>query len=127
LFNKCFSVSIPYLFFSIFPKLKNWNIEYTGYLQTDGYPGYNAVCKKNGNIQLGCWDHARRKFKDAQAAQPKPKKGKTLKISKADRMLSHINQLYRVERQKKPYPLMKSISNANKEACLYSIRSKVSD
>ena len=75
---------------------------YTGYLQTDGYPGYNAVCKKNGNIQLGCWDHARRKFKDAQSAQPKPKKGKAKKISKADRMLSHINQLYIIERQIKP-------------------------
>lgn len=72
---------------------------YTGYLQTDGYSGYNAVCNKNGNIQLGCWDHARRKFKDAQNAQPKPKKGKTNKISKADRMLSHINQLYMIERQ----------------------------
>ena len=72
---------------------------FTGYLQTDGYPGYNAVCKKNGNIQLGCWDHARRKFKDAQSAQPKPKKGKAKKISKADRMLSHINQLYIIERQ----------------------------
>jgi len=72
---------------------------YTGYLQTDGYSGYNAVCTRNGNIQLGCWDHARRKFKDAQNAQPKPKKGKTKKISKADRMLSHINQLYIIERQ----------------------------
>lgn len=72
---------------------------YTGYLQTDGYSGYNAVCKKNGNIQLGCWDHARRKFKDAQNAQPKPKKGKTKKISKADRMLSHINRLYMIERE----------------------------
>ena len=39
---------------------------FTGYLQTDGYTGYNAVCAKNGNTQLGCWDHARRKFKDAQ-------------------------------------------------------------
>jgi len=72
---------------------------YTGYLQTDGYSGYNAVCTRNGNIQLGCWDHARRKFKDAQNAQPKPKKGKTKKISKADRMLSHINHLYIIERQ----------------------------
>ena len=72
---------------------------YTGYLQTDGYSGYNAVCNKNGTIQLGCWDHARRKFKEAQNAQPKPKKGTTKKISKADRMLSHINQLYIIERQ----------------------------
>jgi len=72
---------------------------FTGYLQTDGYTGYNAVCAKNGNIQLGCWDHARRKFKDAQDAQPKPKKGKAKKITKADRILSHINSLYMIERQ----------------------------
>ena len=30
---------------------------FTGYLQTDGYSGYNAVCQKNGIIQLGCWDN----------------------------------------------------------------------
>jgi transposase len=28
-----------------------------GYLQTDGYTGYNAVCKKNNLTSLGCWDH----------------------------------------------------------------------
>jgi transposase len=72
---------------------------FTGYLQTDGYAGYNAVCKKNGNSQLGCWDHARRKFKEAQDAQPKPKKGKAKKITQADKMLSHINALYMIERQ----------------------------
>jgi len=72
---------------------------FTGYLQTDGYTGYNAVCRKNGNTQLGCWDHARRKFKDAQNAQPKPKKGKDKKPSKADRVISFINKLYMIERQ----------------------------
>jgi transposase len=72
---------------------------FTGYLQTDGYSGYNAVCQKNGCTQLGCWDHARRKFKDAQNAQPKIKKGKVKKPSKADRVLSYINKLYMIERQ----------------------------
>ncbi|NOQ77290.1 MAG: IS66 family transposase [Methylococcaceae bacterium] len=72
---------------------------FTGYLQTDGYTGYNAVCAKNGCTQLGCWDHARRKFKDAQDAQPRPKKGKVKKITKADRILNHINTLYLIERQ----------------------------
>lgn len=81
---------------------------FTGYLQTDGYAGYNAVCAKNGNIQLGCWDHARRKFKEAQSAQPKPKKGKVKKTTKADRMLSDINSLYRIERQ------IKDLSNDEK-------------
>jgi len=76
---------------------------YTGYLQTDGYSGYNAVCKKNGNIQVGCWDHARRKFKEAQAAQPKPKKGKQRTPTKADRALGFINRLYMIERHIKAF------------------------
>lgn len=70
-----------------------------GYLQTDGYAGYNAACIANNIIHLGCWDHARRKFKDAQDAQPKPKKGKPHKASKADHILGLINTLYVIERQ----------------------------
>lgn len=70
---------------------------FSGYLQTDGYAGYNAACKKYGLIQLGCWDHVRRKFIEAQKAQPK-KKGKNNTPSKADMALSYINKLYRIER-----------------------------
>lgn len=72
---------------------------FQGYLQTDGYSGYNAACLANNITQLGCWDHARRKFKDAQDAQPKPKKGKPHKASKADHILGLINTLYVIERQ----------------------------
>jgi hypothetical protein len=74
-----------------------------GYLQTDGYAGYNAVCINNNITQLGCWDHARRKFKDAQDAQPKPKKGKPHKASKADHILDFINTLYMIEREIKTF------------------------
>jgi len=35
---------------------------YRGYVQTDGYKGYEKVGKKPGIILLGCWSHARRKF-----------------------------------------------------------------
>lgn len=72
---------------------------FQGYLQTDGYAGYNAACLLNNITQLGCWDHARRKFKEAQDAQPKPKPGKPHKASKADHLLSLINTLYVIERQ----------------------------
>ena len=72
---------------------------FQGYLQTDGYAGYNAACLINNITQLGCWDHARRKFKEAQDAQPKPRKGKPHKASKADHILSLINTLYMIERQ----------------------------
>ncbi|MDV6254383.1 IS66 family transposase [Vibrio sp. EA2] len=69
---------------------------FDGYLQTDGYAGYNAACKKYGLTHVGCMDHARRMFVDAQKAQPR---GKNVKVSKADIALNTINKLYRVERQ----------------------------
>ena len=71
--------------------------DFSGYLQTDGYAGYNAVCKQNNATSVGCWDHARRKFKDAQTVQPKKKKDQ--KPSKADVALAHINKLYLIERE----------------------------
>jgi len=40
---------------------------------------------------VGCWAHARRKFKDAQTAQPNGKTGK------ADMALSMIQKFYRIE------------------------------
>lgn len=67
-----------------------------GYLQTDGYAGYNEVCRQNSLTHLGCMDHARRKFIEAQKAQPK---GKKIKTTKADMALSYINKLYRIERE----------------------------
>jgi transposase len=66
------------------------------YLQTDGYAGYSAACKQYKLISVGCWDHARRKFKEAQTAQPK---GAKVKTSKADMALSLINKLYLIERK----------------------------
>jgi len=35
---------------------------YEGYLQTDGYDGYNLVVKTGKIIHLACWSHVRRKF-----------------------------------------------------------------
>ena len=58
----------------------------------DGYEGYEPVCVANGIVRLGCWAHARRGFVDAQRQQVKGKTGK------ADKALSMINALYRIER-----------------------------
>ena len=71
--------------------------DYHGYLQTDGYAAYNEVCKQNGITQLGCWDHCRRKFKEAQQSEPK-KKASTAP-SKAVIALNLIAKLYAVEAQ----------------------------
>ena len=68
---------------------------YEGYLQSDGYAGYDAASTKLKLIQLGCWDHCQRKFKEAQAAQP----GKTQGRTKADIALDKIGKLYRIERE----------------------------
>jgi transposase len=67
---------------------------FKGYLQTDGYDGYNAVVAANGLIHLGCMAHARRRFSDAVKAQ-----GRNKKRGKAHRGLSLIRKLYRIERQ----------------------------
>ena len=43
--------------------------EYKGFLQSDGYAGYNAPGRLNGIVHVGCLAHARRKFFDAVKAQ----------------------------------------------------------
>jgi len=68
--------------------------DFSGYLQTDGYAGYNAVVAVNGLIHVGCMAHARRKFSEAVKAQ-----GKNKKRGKAHRGVAVIQKLYRVEKQ----------------------------
>ncbi len=38
---------------------------FRGYLQTDGYSGYHAICARDGVSGVGCMAHGRRKFVDA--------------------------------------------------------------
>ena len=70
---------------------------FTGrYVQTDGYSGYDKPCAAKNLVHLGCMDHGRRKVVEAIKTQPKPGKGKP---SVAMVLLSHIDSLYRLERQ----------------------------
>ncbi|MEX1221721.1 MAG: IS66 family transposase [Idiomarina sp.] len=74
-----------------------------GCLQTDGYAGYNAVVKQQGLTHIGCWDHARRKFEEAEKAasgtnKKHRSKASTAAPSKARVGLSLINKLYVIER-----------------------------
>ena len=64
---------------------------YSGYLHVDGYVGY----EQTQATLVGCWAHARRKFKEAEIAQPKGK------VGKANWALNHIQKLYRIETQVK--------------------------
>ena len=65
---------------------------YSGYLQTDGYEGYDAAVKElPGIVHVGCFAHARRKFfeaakvnKDARSAQEG---------------IKHIRNLYDIENE----------------------------
>jgi transposase len=68
--------------------------DFSGYLQTDGYDGYNAIVAANGLVHVGCMAHARRKFSEAVKAQ-----GKHKKKGKAHQGLILIQKLYRVEKQ----------------------------
>lgn len=45
--------------------ITNFLASYRGFLQTDGYDGYNAIGEKEGIVHVGCWAHARRKFVEA--------------------------------------------------------------
>jgi len=63
---------------------------YSGYLQTDGYDGYDkAVKDMPGIIHVGCFAHARRYFFDALKGVDKPES--------AGEGIKHIRKLYHLE------------------------------
>ena len=63
---------------------------YSGYLQTDGYEGYEAAIKDMPEIRhVGCFAHARRKFFEASKATKKPQS--------AEEGIKHIRKLYLLE------------------------------
>lgn len=73
---------------------------FEGYLQTDGYAGYDAFDETPEVVHVGCFAHARRKFDEALRGQGKGKK-KSPKQRLADQGLSRINKLFKIERSYK--------------------------
>lgn len=63
--------------------------EFEGFLQTDGYAGYNKLAKADRITHLACWAHARREF---EKALPNNK-------SMAGTALTQIQALYKIERE----------------------------
>ena len=59
-----------------------------GYLQIDGYSGYNTICdeENGGRIRVGCWSHLRRLFFEALG-----------ELSENRTVLEWIVELYRIE------------------------------
>jgi len=66
---------------------------YTGYVQSDEFPGYNLVDKTDGLIRMGCWAHVRRQFIDALKTNPRGGSGTV-----ANEVITKIKLLYDVER-----------------------------
>ncbi|WP_052237556.1 IS66 family transposase [Myroides sp. A21] len=69
------------------PILKNFK----GYLQTDGFSGYQAYGNKSDVTHLACWAHARREFEKALDNDRK----------RAQHVLVEIQKLYAIERKAK--------------------------
>ena len=65
--------------------LKNFR----GYLQCDGYTGYEDILARAGVVGVGCFAHARRHFEQAQDSDRE----------RAEWMLVKLQALYRLERQ----------------------------
>ena len=64
---------------------------FCGYLQTDGYEGYDAAVGGNPKIiHVGCLAHARRKFHEASKAAKKPQS--------AEEGIKFIRKLYEIEK-----------------------------
>ena len=67
--------------------------DFKGYLQSDGFSGYDAVGKREGVVHVGCLAHARRKFDEALKAQPVSDRG-----GLAAEGLALIQRIYRIEK-----------------------------
>jgi transposase len=67
--------------------------DFKGYLQSDGFSGYEAVGKRDGVMHVGCLAHARRKFDEALKAQPVGDRG-----GLAVEGLAMIRRIYRIEK-----------------------------
>ena len=64
---------------------------FQGYLQTDGYVGYQTLANV---VRVGCLAHARRLFDDAAKAGPKGKRSPT-----AEQGVAYCTQLFKIEQK----------------------------
>lgn len=73
---------------------------YEGYVQSDGYGGYDFIDHDSKIKHVGCWAHVRRKFVDVVKASGKRKsvKGRT---GNAEKAIDYIRKLYAIESKAK--------------------------
>jgi transposase len=73
--------------------------DYHGYVQTDGYAGYNFLDTLEGIIHLACWAHARRKFVEVTRLYNDSDNKNGARKGKADYAIETIAQLYMIEKK----------------------------
>ena len=83
----------PYTFYEFSPDhRRTWPAGvlagWTGHLQADAFPGYDALYVGGGIVEAACWAHARRKFKEAELSDGK----------RAAPILRRIGSLYAIEK-----------------------------
>lgn len=79
--------------------------DFSGYLVVDGYSGFDRLERQRAATEhpitlCGCWDHSRRRFKDAEKGMKKTDK----RMSLTHQGAALINRLYRIEREIKEKP-----------------------
>jgi transposase len=69
---------------------------YKGYVQTDGYVGYDFLDHSPHVVHVGCWAHVRRKFVEVIKAAGKIKSQN--KTGLAEEAVTRISRIYAIER-----------------------------
>jgi len=82
----------PYVFYAFSENRRRiWPADalagWTGHLQADAFPGYDALYAEGDIVEVACWAHARRKFKEAELSDGK----------RAAPVLRRIAELYALE------------------------------
>ena len=66
--------------------------DYNGFVQTDGYIGYEILGRQSGIVLVGCWYHARRKFTAVIKAKAHPNKQHNAEkaLAKVEQQMTHF-------------------------------------
>jgi len=107
--------------------------DYEGYLQVDGYAGYNGLETQKGLVRVGCNMHGRRKFHEALDGAAKGQSlakegldlyGKLFEIEERGKLMSHDERF--LLRQKEAIPVWDSMKLwAQKHQALVPPKSKI--
>ena len=88
--------------------------EFSGYVQSDAYGGYNQLFADGNRVSVGCWAHARRKFIEVIKPLEKANK-KRKKDTMADAFIKKIADLYKIESEIKEKGLLEEQIKAERQ------------